>query len=117
MIGVKLDISSGTVIAESKDPLQAEGVQNLTQTVEGYLDKNRKLHGSMICASEFPGWENLAAFIDHIRFVRDNHRRIEKVALVIDSPNGKLAPVLSGHFVKAFASAAFEEAKTWLVDQ
>lgn len=39
----------------------------------------------MIQAGSFPGWESFAALVSHMRFVRDHHRSIGKVAAVSDS--------------------------------
>jgi hypothetical protein len=55
----------------------------------------------VIHTREFPGWENLGSLIQHVRFVRDHHRRVGRVALASDSRLADLAPRLAEHFVQA----------------
>lgn len=55
----------------------------------------------MLDAEAFPGWENFAAMVAHLRFVRDHHQKIEKVAVVSDSTFLGVAPRFASHFVQA----------------
>ncbi len=118
MLEVKIDSPSGIIVVEPKGPLESNDFENMSIIVDSYLKKKGKLHGIMIRAAEFPGWNSFGALVEHIRFVHDHHRQIEKVALITDSPIGKLAPILSKHFVNAevrhFNSSAFDEANCWL---
>jgi hypothetical protein len=57
--------------------------------------------------------------IAHLLFVRDHHRRIEKIAVVTDSALGNVAEHLASHFVSAqikhFAAGEVDAAKQWVV--
>jgi hypothetical protein len=33
----------------------------------------------------FPGWENFGGFTAHMHFIREHHKRVERVAIVTDS--------------------------------
>jgi hypothetical protein len=72
----------------------------------------------MIEAPSFPGWENFAALLSHLRFVRDHHRRIRRVAVVSDSPLLAVAPKIASHFVSAelrtFDAASRAAALAWI---
>jgi hypothetical protein len=72
----------------------------------------------MIDAATFPGWEDFAALLSHLRFVRDHHRRIRRIAVVSDSALLSVAPKLVGHFVSAqlrtFEAADRSAALSWL---
>lgn len=118
MINVKLGLSSGVVVIEPEGPLEEDDFKGLRRIVDTYLEEEGTLHGVMIRTPEFPGWDSFTALVEHIRFVRDHHKRIEKVALVTDSPVGRLAPVLSKHFVNAevrqFPFSEFDSAVEWL---
>ena len=59
------------------------------------------LRGLIIHTREFPGWDSFGAMVGHMRFVRDHHERIGKIALVTDSAVGDLAETIGGHFVVA----------------
>jgi hypothetical protein len=121
MIDIKLIESKGIVVVEPKDPLDEADFIDLTKLVDVYLKTNRKLNGIIIRAEEFPGWKSFGSFVKHIRFVRDHHRQIEKVALVTDSFIGKIVPFLSGHFVSAeiknFPFEAIGDATEWIAEK
>ena len=55
----------------------------------------------VIHAREFPGWENLASFFRHMRFIRDHHRKIKRIALAADTKLASLAPSIAEHFIQA----------------
>ncbi len=58
------------------------------------------LRGIMVGALSFPGWDSFAALVTHLRFVRDHHRFVGKIAAVSNSPLLSIAPQLARHFVK-----------------
>ena len=72
----------------------------------------------MIEAATFPGWENFAALLSHLRFVRDHHRRIRRIAVVSGSSLLSVAPKIASHFVGAqlrnFDAADRAEALAWI---
>jgi hypothetical protein len=75
----------------------------------------------MIDAGSFPGWKDFAALVAHLKFVKDHHRKIEKIAAVSDSSVLTIAPKIASHFVQAdvrhFAHSQMEEALAWLRGQ
>ena len=95
-----------------------EDFAKLTNTVDEYLETHDALMGLLIHTQEFPGWEDLEGFIGHIKFVKDHHRKIKRVALVSDSRMASVAPKLANHFVsaevKSFEYNSYQEALDWL---
>ena len=71
----------------------------------------------MIHAREFPGWENLGSLLRHLRFVRDHHRKVKRLALAADTKLANLAASLGEHFaraeVKKFTFGELESAIAW----
>ena len=119
MIHSELNQDAGVAIIR---PDQMHGVseadfKQLTDLVDHYLKDHDSLCGLIIASQEFPGWEDLMAFISHIRFIRNHHRSIQKVALVSDSQLLSMAPNLINHFVSAkvrnFPFLDIEKAKIW----
>jgi tRNA U38,U39,U40 pseudouridine synthase TruA len=108
----------GILILKPDGALRAEDFTALTADVDPYIEQNGKLHGLMIEAPSFPGWENFAALLSHLRFVRDHHRQIERIAVVTDSALLAAAPKIASHFVSAqvrtFASDSRSAALAWL---
>lgn len=74
------------------------------------------LAGLMIDAEAFPGWEDFAALLSHLKFVRAHHRRIKKVAASSDSAMLKFMPRIAAPFVSAERSAARDWLRAAAVD-
>ena len=68
------------LVVEVSQPLRAQDFDALSATADAWIDANGELPGIVIHAREFPGWENLGSLIRHLRFVRDHHRRVGRVA-------------------------------------
>ena len=106
------------VVIEPKGRLAEEDFRDLTKDVDLHLARTGTLNGILIHATEFPGWETIGTMISHLRFVRDHHRMVKKVALASDSVLATIMPKLIKHFisaeVKGFAYAEREEALAWL---
>lgn len=92
---------SGLVVVEVSEPLRVQDFDALAMTVDTWLETHDALPGIVIHAREFPGWENAGTLLRHIRFVRDHHRKVRRVALAADSKLANLAPRLAEHFVRA----------------
>ena len=73
---------SGVVVVEVSQPLRAPDFDALGLTVDSWLDTHERLPGLVLHARAFPGWENIGGLVRHIRFVRDHHRKISRVAVV-----------------------------------
>ena len=107
------------VVIEPKGPLSEADFRDLTRDVDLHLVRTGTLKGVLIHATAFPGWDSFGSMIGHLRFVRDHHRLIEKVALASDSAIATVMPKLVDHFVGAevigFAFDERDEAMAWLM--
>lgn len=92
---------SGVLVVEPKGRLGTEDFDAIAMTVDPWIESGRELHGLVVHAREFPGWETIGSFVRHVQFVRDHHRRIRRVALAADGSIAKLAPALVETFVDA----------------
>jgi hypothetical protein len=92
---------SGVLVIEPERPLRAEDFDALALTVDPWIEAHGELRGVVVHAREFPGWENLGAFFRHLRFVRDHHRLVRRIALAAGGRLADLAPRLAEHFVAA----------------
>jgi hypothetical protein len=56
--------------------------------------------------------------VNHLRFVRDHHKRIKRIAVVTDSHLGDVAERIASHFVSAeikhFPAGQVEAARQWI---
>lgn len=107
----------GVIVVEVKEPLRSQDFDTLAVTADAWIEAHGKLNGIVIHVRHFPGWENIKSFLRHVRFVRDHHRRVSRVALSADGKLASLAPRLADHFVeaevKSFEYDDLEKAIAW----
>ncbi|MFE1176120.1 STAS/SEC14 domain-containing protein [Streptomyces sp. NPDC058773] len=89
------------LVAEIERPLRTQDFDALALAVDSWLEAHEELAGVVVHAREFPGWENVGSLLRHVRFVRDHHRKVRRVALAADSKLAGLVPHLANHFVQA----------------
>ena len=121
MIEHRLDTQHSILYVYPQSSLEENDFAQLTETVDPYIEQTGKLAGLLINAPSFPGWDGFGALAAHIRFVRDHHKQIKRVALVTDSSLGNVAESLAGHFVSAeiqhFSADELDAAEQWIIDQ
>ncbi len=101
MINYELLADEGIMVVSPEGRLEAEDFERLAASVDPFIAAHGKLGGIMIQAESFPGWKDFAALLSHLRFVKDHHRKIAKVALVTDSKAAAVAESLARHFISA----------------
>jgi tRNA U38,U39,U40 pseudouridine synthase TruA len=101
MLKYELNHAEGILIIRPNGPLESTDFEKLVQEVDPYIIEKGKLNGLMICAKSFPGWDNFAAFLSHMKFVKNHHQKIKKIAAVTDSSFLSIMPQVANHFVKA----------------
>ncbi|WP_220213770.1 STAS/SEC14 domain-containing protein [Streptomyces shenzhenensis] len=105
------------LVVEVEQPLRTQDFDALAQTADSWLETHDALSGVVVHARDFPGWENIGSLLRHVRFVRDHHRRIGRIALVADSKLAGLVPHFAHHFVQAevrqFGYDELDDAVAW----
>lgn len=86
----------GVVVAELREPLRREDVDQIASEVEDWLAAHPGLPGLVLHAPAFPGWEDLAGLLSHLRFVAGHQSHIERVALVLPGPGVERAAGVVG---------------------
>ena len=118
MLSHELRHDEGLLILDLDGPLEKADFQTLTSHVDAYLENNGVLHGVMVRAHKFPGWKDFGAFVAHLRFVKNHHRKIERIAVVADGGVAVVMPHLAQHFVHAhikhFEPGQDNAARDWL---
>lgn len=108
----------GVLVVEPVGPLEAADFEALARVADPYIEQHGGLRGLMIVAPQFPGWADFGALVNHLRFVKDHHRRIARIAAVTDSGFLAILPKIASHFVAAkvqhFASDDRDAALNWL---
>ena len=118
MINHTLLQAEGILIITPEAPLESTDFERLAQEIDPYIETNGKLHGLMIDAESFPGWKDFAGLVAHLKFVKNHHQKIQKIAVVSDSSVLSFAPKIASHFVQAdikhFSRSQREDALHWL---
>lgn len=118
MLRYELLDERGILVLEPEGALCAEDFGALAAAVDPYIEQRGELAGLVIDAPQFPGWENFAGLLSHLRFVRDHHRRIRRIAVVSDSTLLAVGPRFANHFVNAevrsFGTADRAAAMAWI---
>lgn len=118
MLNYELNRADGILIITPLGPLQSTDFEKLVREVDPYISQNGKLNGLMIYTRSFPGWDNFAAFLSHMRFVKNHHQKVRKIAAVTGSGFLSIMPEVANHFVDAeirhFDYADKDAALNWL---
>jgi len=101
MLDYSIMAAEGILVLKPQAPLSKEDFSGLSAAVDSYLSDHAKLHGVLIHAIGFPGWENFGGFTAHMHFVREHHKKVDRVAIVTDSRVADLAELLGKHFTSA----------------
>lgn len=121
MLTVQLITSVGIAILEPGGALTKEDFKAAAEKIDPYIEKKGRLNGLIIRVESFSGWDSFAALATHLKFVKEHHRKIMRVAFVTDSPIGKLAEAIGSHFVNAqikdFGYDELEAAREWILQQ
>ena len=85
MIEHRLDTTHSILHVRPKSVLAKEDFAELARAVDPHIEATGGLAGLIVELDAFPGWDRLGAMVAHIRFVRDHHQRVRKVAVVTDA--------------------------------
>lgn len=101
MLNYELNRVDGILILKPVGPLESTDFEKLIQEVDPYIMEKGKLNGLMIYVKSFPGWNNFAAFLSHIKFVKNHHQKIKRIAAVTGSGFLAIMPQVASHFIQA----------------
>ena len=118
MLKVNFIESEGIAILEPDGELSESDFITAAKTIDPYIEKVGKLNGLIIYARSFPGWDSFASFITHMKFVKEHHKKVSRIAFVTNSQMGSIAENIASHFVsaeiKSFAFNELEASKKWI---
>ncbi len=101
MLNFELNRAESILILKPISPLESADFEKLAREVDPYIIEKGILNGLMIYAKSFPGWNNFAAFLSHIKFVKNHHQKIKKIAAVTGSSFLSIMPQVANHFIQA----------------
>lgn len=118
MLNVHLDEVKGIVYLEPLGKLSKDDFEAVAGIIDPYIEKAGKLNGLIVNVESFPGWDSFATLIRHLKFIKNHHQKISRVAFVTDSPIGGFAEHVASHFISAiikhFSFDRLEDARKWI---
>lgn len=118
MIDAKIMREAGILIVYPEAKLQSADFEQLNLLVNPYIEEHGSLQGILIDAESFPGWQDFSSMLSHLRFVRNHHEKVKRVAAVTDNSFIAILPAVAGHFVAAevrhFSYQERDKALNWL---
>lgn len=91
----------------------------ITKSVDHIISEYGKIRGILIDASEFEGWEDFPALLEHIGFIQELDDAVYRVAILGDSTWQKLITPIADLFVepvvKHFDPGQEDEAREWIL--
>ena len=119
-INITLDGDAGVLVLEpvADKALSEDDFEAVGKAIGNYLEDHDRLRGILIHSRKFPGWQSVGALFAHLKFVNAVHDKINKIALVTDSPMGTFAdrvldPLMLAK-VRKFGYDDRDEAMSWL---
>jgi hypothetical protein len=112
-VSVRVLAGDEVIVVEPKQALRTADFDTLVAAVDESIASHGELRGLVIHAREFPGWENIASMMRHVRFVRDHRHKIRRIAFATDS---KLASIAVG-FAEVFVAAELKQFTYQALDQ
>ena len=120
MLNVNLDEKQGIATLEPVGELTKSDFVSAAKIIDPYIGKFGALNGLIINVKSFPGWDSFGTLIKHLKFIKDHHKNMSRVAFVTDSPIGGFAEHVASHFVNAvikhFSFDQLEDAQKWILD-
>lgn len=120
-LDINLDPKSAIVTLHPKDRLSKEDFIRASGLIDPFIQEVGKLNGLIIETKLFPGWDSFVALFSHLKFVKEHHKQVKKIAFVTNSILGEGAEKIGSHFiaaeVKRFTFTELEEAKEWILEE
>jgi hypothetical protein len=108
----------GVLVLKPDAPFKQEDFAGLSTTVDAFLAKHGKLHGALVYAKKFPGWQDVSGFKAHMHFVREHRTKAGRIAVVTDSLIADVVELMASFFtpakVQRFHFAEYDAALAWV---
>ncbi len=119
MLSVEIDEVNGLAILEPDGPLTKGDFESAAKVIDPYIENTDQFSGIIIHTESFPGWDSFAALASHLRFVKEHHKKISRVAISTNSVIGNFSEAVASHFVNAeiklFSYQELEQARDWII--
>jgi len=119
MLSITLDKEDAIVTLEPTERLSEGDFHSAVKVIDPFIMQHGKLKGLIIETESFPGWEDFESLLAHLKFIKNHHKKVKRLAFVTDSIMGEIAERFTSHFVdaqvKTFPYGAHKEAREWIL--
>src|SRR5208283_441395 len=74
-------ISTNALKIIAPEKLSADDFRQIAPQVDSLISQHGKIR-LLIDASGFNGWENIAAFANHVGFIKNHQQKVERIAVI-----------------------------------
>ena len=118
MLKIELDEVEGIAILEPDGELSESDFISASKIIDPYIESVGELRGIIIHVQSL--WDSFSSLIAHLKFVREHHKKVSRIAFATDSPIGSFAENIANHFVNAeiknFEFSELETSRKWILD-
>ncbi len=101
MLTVTINEAKSIAMLEPDGPLSKDDFYTAAATIDPFIETSGGLKGLLIYTRKFPGWDSFAALTSHLKFIKEHHRKITRLAIVTDSKIVDFTKPIADHFVNA----------------
>ena len=120
MLRISEDTARNCLLLEPSGALAQKDLDALAARFDAYVNAHDRIPNLVVRAVSFPTWTDFAALLKHLRFIREHHRMVRRVALVSDARALDIAPRIASRFVSAdirhFPAAELDAALAWAAE-
>ena len=106
------------VVVEPVGPLKKTDFEELAKEIGAYSGDSNRLTGLIIHTKLIPGWDDFNAFLQHMKFVKQHHKAMRRIAIATDSKVGTIGPALATPLISAqikhFEYDNIKKAEQWI---
>ena len=117
MLNIEIKDRANIVIVTPDGAITAADIDRMTEEINNYINNHDRVPNLVIHTMSIPYWSNFKAMEKHLKFVKNHHQIVKKVAIVSDSKLLWLAKTIVDRFtganVRRFTVEALDDAVAW----
>jgi hypothetical protein len=117
MLNIEIKDRANIVIVTPDGAITAADIDRMTEEINNYINNHDRVPNLVIHTMSIPYWSNFKAMEKHLKFVKNHHQIVKKVAIVSDSKLLWLAKTIVDRFtganVRRFTEEALDDAVAW----
>jgi MFS superfamily sulfate permease-like transporter len=117
MLNIEIKDRTNIVVVTPDGAITAADIDRMAEEINNYINNQDRVPNLVIHTKSIPYWSNFKAVEKHLKFVKNHHQIVKKVAIVSDSKLLWLAKTIVDHFtgakVRRFTEEALDDAVAW----